>query len=394
MKIAMLTNSYKPYVAGVPISIERLVKGLRGLGHEVVVFAPSYQKQEEEEQGIVRVASPIQGIEGGFSVPFCLDPKIEREFRKGKFDLIHVHHPMLMGDVAKHLSRKYRLPLVMTYHTRYEQYLHYIGLAFCKGLMPAYLQLSMCKCSAVIAPTPQIREHLYQIGIKAPVYVLPTGLEAESFALEKQKAELLREKHLQGRQYFFCTVARLAKEKNLDFLLETLARCRQKLCKMGGFKLLLIGEGSYRKHLEKRIGELGLWEEVELTGEVPNEQVKDYCAASDLFLFPSKSETQGIVLLEAMAVGTPVLALKATGTEDVVRNGWNGYMVREEKFETMLMDILEKKELSVLRQGAVCTAGQYREEMIAKKACAIYRAAIADFVSGLANGISEQVAVQ
>lgn len=92
MRIAMLTNSYKPYVAGVPISIERLVKGLRGLGHEVVVFAPSYLEQEEEEQGIVRVASPIQGIEGGFSVPFCLDPKIEREFRKGKFDLIHVHH--------------------------------------------------------------------------------------------------------------------------------------------------------------------------------------------------------------------------------------------------------------------------------------------------------------
>lgn len=163
---------------------------------------------------------------------------------------------------------------------------------------------------------------------------------------------------------------------------------------MGGFKLLLIGDGSYRKHLEKRISELGLLEDVELIGAVPNEQVKDYCAASDLFLFPSKSETQGIVLLEAMAVGTPVLALRATGTEDVIRNGWNGYMVREKGFAPMLMDILEKKELMVLSQGAACTARQYREEMIAKKACAIYRAAIADFANGAANGISKQIAVQ
>ena len=119
----MMTNNYKPYVAGVPISVERLTEGLRRRGHQVVVFAPSYDDQEEEAD-VVRYRSLLRGVACGFSVPDSLDPKIERSFRDGNFDVIHVHHPMLIGRTARYLSRKYQIPLVFTYHTRYEQYLH------------------------------------------------------------------------------------------------------------------------------------------------------------------------------------------------------------------------------------------------------------------------------
>lgn len=113
-------------------------------------------------------------------------------------------------------------------------------------------------------------------------------------------------------------------------------------------------------------------------GKVPNQEIKNYCHGSDLFLFSSLSETQGIVLLESMAAGTPVMAVRATGTQDVVINGKNGYMtdVSEEEFSDKLMDILEKKEIDLLRQGALRTAGRYSCERIAAEAAGAYRQAV------------------
>lgn len=381
MKIAMMTNSYKPFVAGVPISVERLSEGLRAIGNQVVVFAPSYDEQKEEEN-LVRYRSLFRGIMGGFSVPNHLDPRIEREFREGEFDLIHVHHPMMIGSTARYLAWKYQVPLVYTYHTRYEQYLHYIGLAGAKRIMPLYLRNTLRHCDMVIAPTPAIRDYLEEIGIEAPVEILPTGLSDDSFLPDEKRAKKLREKLTGGRKQLFCTVARLAKEKNLDFLLESLWYYKQSAGSC--FKLVLIGEGPYRSRLEERIRELDMTEEVILTGQVPNGEIKNYCRASDLFLFTSRSETQGIVLLEAMAAGTPVLALEATGTEDIVVNGENGYMTRvsgdaeeavrsdEQSFAEKLLEILEKKELEFLRKGARYTAGSYRGMQIAGRAKQYY----------------------
>lgn len=388
MKIAMMTNSYKPFLAGVPISIERLTEGLRALGHQVVVFAPSYDGQQQEED-VVRYGSLIRGIAGGFSLPNSFDPRIEKNFREGNFDVIHVHHPMMIGSTASFLSWKYQVPLVFTYHTRYEQYLHYIGMPGLKKAMPVYLRHRLKSCSLVIAPTPHIGEYLSDIGIGAPVKVLPTGISGDSFAPDEEAAMSLKKKLSGGRSHLFCTVARLAKEKNLEFLLESLWFYKQ----MAGpdFKLVLIGDGPYRSTLDRRVKELELSEEVVFAGEVPNREIKNYCRASELFLFTSRSETQGIVLLEAMAAGTPVLALKATGTEDIVIDGVNGYMTQlsgesdteiadaQRSFAQKLMDILEKKELNILRQGAADTAWDYESGNIAGRAEEYYQAVLWEY---------------
>lgn len=375
MKIAMMTNNYKPFVAGVPISIERLSDSLRGLGHEVVVFAPSYDEQEEEAD-VVRYRALIRGMTGGFSVPNSLDLEIERKFREGNFDVIHVHHPMMIGRTARYLSWKYHVPMVFTYHTRYEQYLHYIGLSKLKRIMPAYVRSYTKHCDMVIAPTPLMKEYLEQIQSGVDISVLPTGLPEDSFAPEEEKSLHIRQELSEGKSYLFCTVARLAKEKNLAFLLN----CMKILKDSWGndFRLALIGDGPQRSELEKKVDKLGIKDEIIFVGKVPNQEIKNYCHASDLFLFPSLSETQGIVLLESMAVGTPVIALCATGTQDVVKNGQNGYMteVSEKDFTRKLMDILEKKEIDVLRQGAFETAQSYNSMRIAKDAVSVYAQAV------------------
>lgn len=375
MKIAMMTNNYKPFVAGVPISIERLADSLRLCGHRAVVFAPSYAGQKEEED-VVRYRSLLRNVAGGFSVPDCLDPAIEREFLRGDFDLIHVHHPMMAGNAARYLSRKYQVPLVFTYHTRYEQYLHYVGLSSFKSVMPAYIRSFARDCDSVIAPTPLMKEYLDGIGVKSGVRVLPTGLTGESFWPDEKNAAEIRRKYAQDDRDLFCCVARLAKEKNLDFLLRSMRLYKER----GGraFRLLLIGDGPRRRELEALAARQGLAQEIVFVGGVPNREIADYCHACDLFLFASQSETQGIVLIEAMAAKTPVLAVRATGTQDVVVNGVNGYMTddSEAEFAAKLMDILEKKELELLTRGALDTARQYEAEEIARRAGEIYEEAI------------------
>lgn len=371
MKIAMMTNNYKPFVAGVPISIERLAGSLRALGHEVVVFAPSYAGQGTEED-VVRYKALIKGVAGGFSVPDSLDFEIERRFRDGNFDVIHVHHPMMIGTTARYLSWKYHVPLVFTYHTRYEQYLHYIGLSGLKRIMPAYIRSYTKHCDMVIAPTPVMKDYLEQIQPGADVRVLPTGLSGESFFPDGDRAAFLRKELAGDKEYLFCTVARLAKEKNLGFLFQCM-KIRKDTCG-SDFKLALIGDGPERAALERKAEKMGIREEIGFVGKVPNGEIKNYCHAADLFLFSSLSETQGIVLLESMAAGTPVLAVRGTGTEDVVVNGMNGYMteVSETEFARKMMDILEKKEIDLLRQGALLTARNYGSEKIARQAALVY----------------------
>jgi len=385
VKIAMMTNSYRPFVAGVPISIERLSEGLRANGHEVVVFAPDYEGQETDDN-IERYHALIKGVVNGFSVPNSLDPKIERQFRKGNFDLIHVHHPMLIGQTALYLSGKYHVPICYTYHTRYEQYLHYImklpslqnfliRSSFTKNIVRNYVNHYVNRCDLVFAPTPSMRAYLEENGSCSEIAVLPTGLGKESFETDEQEAARLREVLRGEKDYLFCTVARLAKEKNLDFLFRALAMRKEK--RGADFRLAVVGEGPYKKQLCGLAETLGIREDVAFVGAVPNEKVKNYYRASDLFLFSSLSETQGIVLLEAMAAETPVLALRAPGVRDVVVNGRNGYMtsVSETEFENKLEGLL-RQDRTYLKQGAVETAEKYEMQEIAKRAAVYYNIAI------------------
>lgn len=374
MKIAMMTNSYKPYIGGVPISIERLCEGLRENGHEVVVFAPDYKEQEPEEN-VVRYHSVIRGIVNGFSVPNSLDPVIEKQFKTGKFDVIHVHHPMLIGRTARYLSGKYDVPLCFTYHTRYEQYLHYIKAPFLQAMIPSYINHYINGCDIVFVPTYSMQAYLEEIGSETRLAILPTGLETKSYETNAEEAAELRKTLLGKKQHLFCTVARLAKEKNLDFLFRALAMRKHK--RGSDFRLAIVGEGPYQKQLRKLAEELELCEEIVFVGKIPNEQVKNYCKAADLFLFSSLSETQGIVLLEAMAAATPVLAVKASGVRDIVVNGRNGYMthVSETEFEYRLDDLL-RQDRSYLEAGALETAQQYEMCEIARRAAVYYTIAM------------------
>lgn len=379
MKIAMFTNNYKPYIGGVPISIEHLAQALREQGHTVYVFAPSYEGQQEEPFVIRYPSFPVSIA--GAPVPNILTGIFERKVKELQIDVIHVHHPAIVGNVALRLRRKLGIPVVFTYHTRYEEYLHYIkglkGLERHIGGIEWYLKYFCRQCDLLFAPTPGMRRYLLERSILGtPVEVLPTGIPQESFRRDADAAAGIRETYGEGADYLFCTVSRLAKEKNLDFLLEALYCLKQILAKRGKtFRHLILGEGPARKHLEQEIALRGLEENVLLIGNVENETIKDYHGAADAFLFSSKSETQGIVILEAMAAGTPVIAVDASGVRDVVVTGENGILTSENAlvFAMKTAELMENEPLlRQMEQGAKATAAAYSEEKIAARAAACY----------------------
>lgn len=381
MKIALMTNNYKPFIGGVPVSIERLKEELLRQGHQVTVFAPSCGEGASEEDHVFRYGSFSKKVMGGVTLPNPFDFGIEKEFAKGNFDVIHVHHPMLIGKTALYLSRKYGVPLAFTYHTRYEQYVTaYTGTKLFEPFVSVWLRGFLKRCDIILTPTKGLKDYLRDAcGIaKDRLFVLPTGLEEKSYRVDGQKAADIRRRFGAENIPLFLTVARLAPEKNLEFLLYSMARVKGLSKKP--FRWIIVGDGPKREEYEALAGSLGI-EEIVFAGKVDNEEMPAYYGAADSFLFASKTETQGIVILEAFAGKTPVYAVQATGVEDLVEHGRNGYLTREdtEEYAGRILDFLEgRTDKESLAENAYKTALSFREEAVAIQALRLYNRIIAE----------------
>lgn len=391
MRIAMFTNNYKPYVAGVPVSIEHLAEALRQAGHTVYVFAPSYEGQEPEEYVIRYPSFPIRIV--GAPIPNVLTRLFDRKVRELEIDVIHVHHPALVGNIALMLRKKYGIPVVYTYHTRFEEYLHYVKplqiLERYTGILEKYMSFFCGRCDLVLAPTPGMKEYLNSCGGVTPVRVLPTGIPERNFLPDSEKAKRLRDTYGSDVDFLFCTVSRLAREKNLDFQLEGLTYLKQRLDERGkSFRHLFIGEGPEREHLQKRARELGISENITFAGKVENEDIPSYLKAADVFLFSSRSETQGIVILEAMAAGIPVVAVKGSGVEDVVEDEKNGFLTAQDKelWAERILCLTQKEEIRqrFAEQGRKM-AERYSEREVAETAAGYYLFVRRSFRESLRN---------
>ena len=348
LRIAMFTNNFLPFVGGVPISIDRLRRGLKGLGHEVLIVAPAYwDSVEEEEEKTLRVGSLLPGRQKAeFRLANIFSPRIYREVASFRPHLIHVHHPFWLGTVGLWLARRLDVPVIYTYHTRLEHYAHYVplpGPLFRNLIAHALVRRFANRCQGVVVPTESAEEYLRVIGVRSPLFVQPTGIEYERFAnVDADEVDRLRSHLGIGQEKVLISVSRLSQEKNIDFMLEAIRDLVQR-CPTA-FRLLIIGGGPERDRLQSRIADLGLENRVLLTGAVPPSQVPVYCHLGDVFVFASRSETQGMVILEAMAAGLPVVAVRSSGINDFVRDGVNGFLTppsRErwaEQVERLLAD--------------------------------------------------------
>ena len=374
LRVAMFTNVYLPTMNGVVVSVESFRKALTQLGHHPYILAPASGEIEDRAPYVFRypaVELPLQK----YPLTLPVSPYVDRLLRNLKPQVLHANHPALLGRVAERKSEELNLPLVFTYHTRYADYSHYaspLPQENVKEFIEAWLGVFISNCHHLVVPSESIKGLLQQTyPIVGHISVVPTGIDLDHFQnLDRAKAR--QQLGWDADQRVLISVGRLAKEKNFDLLLQAFAHLPD-----DGSKLVLVGSGDEQRPLEKLAQELGIQSRCQFTGPVTNTDIPTYLAAADLFVFASLTETQGLVTLEAMAAGLPVVAVDASGTRDAVSSECS--LLTEADSHALargIAEMLARQDLSQVRQAARQRAAQFSLLAQGQQMVEVYQKAI------------------
>ena len=327
MKIGLFTDTYLPEVNGVVTVIRTMARELRKEGHEVFIFCPHYPEGENSDTGVYRFPSIKFTPYKGMRVSLPLNREALRLIPS--LDIIHSHDPFSIGLGALWTSKRHHIPHIHTYHTFYMQYRGYLPrlLRPPRWMVKLLSRLFCNRCDAIIAPSNQMKKELESYRITRPIYALPFGVDEEEFSHEI-KWNVRTELNIQTKDLLLY-VGRLGLEKNLDFLLRSFQRL---LTMRPGANLIIAGDGPQREFLKKYAVELGVDSSVRFIGHLNRSDLVDLYKQS-LFVFASKSETQGVVIEEAMMAGAAVVAVGIMGPRDIITSGETGILVGEDENE-------------------------------------------------------------
>ena len=351
MKILMISDVYFPRVNGVSTSIETFRRNLHQLGHTIHLIAPDYGLVSADESDVTRVPSkwiPFDPEDRFMSYRWVMS-QLEK-LRLEKYDIIHVQTPFVAHYLGLKIASLLHIPCVETYHTFFEEYLyHYVPLA------PKFLMRYIAKrfsrhqgnhLSGMVVPSHPMLHILRAYGIATKIEVIPTGIEPSSFELGNRVS--FREKHgIDQNRPLLLFVGRVAHEKNIGFLLRVTDRVKTHI---PDILFVIAGEGPARKSLSDEVEKYGLTENVKFIGYLNRLTELNSCyRASDIFIFSSRTETQGLVLLEAMAQGIPVVSTAELGTRDVLQEGQGVWIAKEDvgDFSNKIIKLLESEKLRV-----------------------------------------------
>lgn len=380
MRIAYFTNFYLPVVNGVVRSVQSFRDALSAMGHNVFVFAQE-DDYEDTEPFIFRY--PSIPLPGEIHTALPVSSFVDQLLPKLKLDVIHTHHPFLLGQTAATKARDYGLPLVFTFHTQYQEYTHYIPIPqeqvqeFLKSTVMNWLREFMRKCQHIVIPSESMRSILVDhYGLVDRFTVIPTGIDTAPYKAADGSA--LRSEWGWHNDKIIISAGRLAEEKNWSTLLQAFALAQKSYSDM---RLVLIGDGPQAEELHELAGELGVAERVLFTGKVPFDEIPNYLKAADLFSFASITETQGLVTLEAMAAGLPVVAVAASGTRDILQNGKQGFLVENDAqaLASGIIKLVESPSLmSRFKSAALRKSRTFENRRLAQKMLDVYEQAIQD----------------
>jgi glycosyltransferase involved in cell wall biosynthesis len=327
-----ISDVYFPRVNGVSTSIETYHRNLILLGHTVHVIAPNYSRSSSDESDVMRVPSrqvPFDPEDRLMSFKWVINQF--ENIRCENFDLIHVQTPFIAHYLGLKLSRMLGIPCVETYHTFFEEYLHHYVPVVPKNLTrfiaARFSRHQGNSLDGIVVPSKPILEALRNYGVTTQMEVIPTGIEPDSFVLGDRVA--FRDKYgIPQDRLVMLFVGRVAHEKNIGFLLKVVDRIRHEI---PGILFVIAGEGPARTSLESEVRNLRISENVLFLGYLDRHKELNSCyQAADVFVFSSRTETQGLVLLEAMAQGVPVVSIAELGTRDVLREGAGVWIAKED----------------------------------------------------------------
>ncbi|HIK43413.1 MAG TPA: glycosyltransferase family 1 protein [Leptolyngbyaceae cyanobacterium M65_K2018_010] len=351
MRIALFTETFLPKVDGIVTRLKHTVDHLQRQGHQVMVFSPEGGLREYR-------GAQIHGV-SGFPLPLYPElklalprPSIGEALEAFRPDLVHVVNPAVLGLAGIYYSKTMDLPLVASYHTHLPKYLEHYGLGMLEGLMWEIIKAMHNQAHINLVTSTAMEAELSARGVDR-VEVWQRGVDTELFRPELASTAM-RDRLSQGHPEapLLLYIGRLSAEKEID-------RIKPVLQAIPGARLALVGDGPYRAELEAHFADTP----THFVGYLAGEDLAAAYASADAFVFPSRTETLGLVLLEAMAAGCPVVAANSGGIPDIVTDGVNGFLfdpLDEEGAITATRRLLEtQEEREILRRNAVAEAERW-----------------------------------
>ncbi len=377
MRILMISDVYFPRINGVSTSIQTFALELQKMGHEVILIAPEYREPHEEPFEIIRItARKIPMDPEDRLMSYRAIKRMVPALKEREIDLIHIQTPFVAHYAGIHLARQLGIKAIETYHTFFEEYLDkYIPQLPSALLHFVARRFSSRQCNAVdamVSPSNAMLQVLRSYGVTTPAQVIPTGIRMEQFT--GGDGDHFREHHdIPSEQPLLLFVGRVALEKNIPFLIKTMEHVVREI---PDALLLITGEGPAQETLQKQVDELGISRHIRFMGYLNrNGELENCYSAADLFIFASNTETQGLVLLESMAMGTPVVSTAVMGTREVLVDGEGCWVAKEElpDFSSKVLSLLmDKEKRNRLAISAKCYAAQWSALAMTQKMEAMY----------------------
>ena len=387
MRIGIFTDTYTPFINGVTTSVLMLKKSLEKKGHTVYIVtvnAENMKYQMEENGKVVRIPGIPIGIYD-YRLTGIYPIKAIRMIRKWNLDVIHSQTEFGIGTFARIISKQLNIPLVHTYHTMYEDYVHYITHGYfnrSSKKIVEYLTLFYCDktISELVVPTKKAYELFKQkYKVDRNVYIVPTGIDVEKFYRENNnKLDILKKRKelgIMASDFVIMFVGRVASEKNLDLLLSVMKSLVSVSSKI---KLLVVGDGPDSDKCQKYVQRNRLENNVIFAGKVPWNLINSYYLIADCFATASHTETQGLTVIEAMAASLPVVAIDDDSFTDTVIDGLNGLIFNNKRdYKKCILRLFEDKELlAKLSSQARISAETHSSKYFAEQILDVYKIAI------------------
>ncbi|MBE6008055.1 MAG: glycosyltransferase family 4 protein [Lachnospiraceae bacterium] len=380
MNIGLFTDTFMPQINGVGTSVTTLAKALRAKGHNVYIFAPwaPDTKQDEDEKFVIRMPSMPFIFLKGFRVGLCYPPTAIRKIHKLKLDIVHTQTEFSVGIFGRILAKAYNIPVIHTYHTMYEDYVHYIlgGKVLDKDDARTMSKICCNSARAVIAPTDKVYHALRSYGVTKPIYTIPTGINIEKFRknhFSGEEIRNLRKKYgLRENASTILVLGRIAKEKSMDVVIKAMPSVLEIIPEA---RLIVVGDGPYKEILENLSKDMGIADKIIFTGAIPWTDIGIYYQLGDVFVTASVSETQGLTFAESMAAGVPIIAKKDSSIEGVIVDGKTGVVFENDndlgcKICSLLSD---KDKMKVIAENASAYVESLSAEAFANNVEALYK---------------------
>lgn len=378
MNIGLFTDTYFPQINGVGTSAHTLAQELISLGHNVYIFTPSDPRRTDiGNEKIIEMKSMPCFIVRNFRIGLLYSPQELIRIKKLNLDVIHTQTEFSQGTFGKIMAKTLGIPMVHTYHTMYEDYVHYIarGHIITPSMSHTFSRIFCNSADAVIAPTKKVYDSLISYGVKKKISIIPTGIQIDKFLNEnydKNEITALKKNYgLDNDNPVILVLGRIAEEKSIDFIIKALPKVFDNIPKA---RLLIVGDGPYRQVIEETVDSCKIRDKTIFTGAKPWSEIGKYYQMGDVLVSASVSETQGLTFVEAMSSGILVLARNDKCVSDLIKNGKSGYIFNSQsELEEKLTFILKNRnDFDDIKKEALILAESYSSHEFGKKVEELY----------------------